>query len=98
MFGSEIFGRKIEVPAAPTSNRKKPEVRWTSKYVELEARLDQVLADTRRFGLSDDAALDAIFAWAARRAYDAAGYSMAKVLMLNALEDILLHDAYHKAR
>jgi len=67
------------------------------KRDELEARLDELLADARRLGLPDHATLDTIFAWAAARAYEAGGYPEARTLTLDALEGILLREACRKS-
>jgi hypothetical protein len=67
------------------------------KRDELEARLDELLANAQRLGLPDHATLDTIFAWAAARAYEAGGYPAARTLTLDALEGILLREACRKS-
>jgi hypothetical protein len=61
--------------------------------LEVGGQLDQLLARMRRLGFTDDVTLEAIFAWAAERAYDAGGYPAARTLMLDALETILMREA-----
>lgn len=74
------------MPAASTVSRVKLD------YIDLEARLTQLLADARYVGLQDHATLDAILAWAAARSYDLGGYPAVKRRLLKALEGALLAD------
>jgi hypothetical protein len=67
-------------------------------YIDLEARLSQLLADARYVGLEDHATLDAILAWAAARAYERGGYSAVKRRLLKALEGALMEDVQRTPR
>jgi hypothetical protein len=80
------------VPAVSTASRVKLD------YIDLEARLTQLLADARYVGVSDHATLDAILAWAAARSYDRGGYPAVKRRLLKALEGALLEDVRHMPR
>lgn len=77
-----------------------PSRRWiryaeqSRKRRELAAQLDTLLADARLLGLPDHATLDTIVSWATERAYEAGGYPEARTLTLDALEAILLREAY----
>ena len=68
-----------------------------NKNIEVDAQLDQMRVRMQRLGLSDEAVLDAVFAWAARRAYDTGGYPAARTLMLDALERILFRESANKS-
>ena len=71
------------------------ESKLTSRRVknqELRDKLDRLLADARSHGLSDRVVLDAVFSWAADRAYDDGGYPVARAIMLNTLEDVLFRE------
>lgn len=67
-------------------------------YIDLEARMTQLLADARCVGLQDHTTLDAILKWAAARSYDAGGYPAVKRRLLKALEGALLMDVQRTPR
>ena len=72
--------------AASTARRAKLD------YIDLEARLTQLLADARYVGLQEHMTLDAILTWVTARSYDTGGYMAVKRRLLKALEEALLKD------
>jgi hypothetical protein len=66
------------------------------KNQALDTQLDQLLAEASESGLSDRAVLDAVFSWAAGRAYEKGGYPVARTIMLNTLEEVLLREVCDK--
>lgn len=66
------------------------------KNQALDTQLDRLLAKAGEGGLSDRAVLDAVFSWAAGRAYENGGYPVARTIMLNTLEEVLLREVCDK--
>lgn len=81
------------MPAISTSNCKILKLHRPEENFEVDSQLDQLLTKMRRLGITDDIIVEAVFAWAAKRAYDIGGYPAARTLMLDALETILMREA-----
>lgn len=76
-----------------TSNCKILKLYRPDDNIEVDSQLDQLLTKMHRLGFTDDVIVEAVFGWAAKRAYHTGGYPAARRLMLDALETILMREA-----
>ena len=68
--------------AISTSNCKIVKLHRPDDNIEVDSQLDQLLTKMHRLGFTDDVIVEAVFGWAAKRAYHTGGYPAARRLML----------------